>query len=151
MPTIRVRSLGEFQRVLKRDLKAIEGKFQKAVRKAATRGARAVRKEAPEATGGLRQSIFAQHTDKTSTIAVASPIAEVILKGSRPHMPPVGAILKWVEAKGLASGKDAESMAWAIALDIAEYGTQPNPFIQRALPRLNEIMRDELDKVIREN
>lgn len=37
-------------------------------------------------------------------------------------MPPVQVILEWVNSRGIASGKEAESMAWAIAKAIEREG-----------------------------
>jgi hypothetical protein len=44
--------------------------------------------------------------------------------GRKPgKMPPVSMLEEWVINKGLASGDDARSMAWAIAIKIAREGT----------------------------
>jgi len=38
--------------------------------------------------------------------------------------PPRQNILKWIERKGIATGKDAESMSYAVMANIAKLGTQ---------------------------
>jgi len=61
--------------------------------------------------------------------------------GTRPHMPPVGAIAK--------SMKVSMSEAWPIALAIKRYGTRPHPFLvptaQEKYPNLPLRIRAELE------
>lgn len=147
MTTVRCRSLGEFQRALARDVTAFERGLRSALRKTANRGARVIQKEAPVDLGGLRNSITAVHTPATSYIRVSSPITKIILRGSRPHMPPVEPLIGWVTRRGFASGVEAEKLAWAIARHIAQHGTRPNPFIDRAMPRVHEIADVEIRRV----
>jgi len=71
--------------------------------------------------------------------------AEYIEYGTDPRerMPPVDAIERWVKRKGIASGKDARGVAFAIAKSIQKSGTQPQPFLR---PARNEadVRKDEL-------
>lgn len=63
-------------------------------------------------------------------------------------MPPVEPIRAWVEAKGIASGKEAERAAWAIAKTIAKFGTK-KPASNFAKDGIEKGQRDFQQKVIR--
>lgn len=63
------------------------------------------------------------------------PYAMAVEKGSRPHMPPVNNIAKWIVAKNNTAGfyieeKNIESVAWAIALEINRKGTASTRFFE---------------------
>jgi len=44
-------------------------------------------------------------------------------KGTKPHMPPVEPIDRWIQAKGLNLN------AWAVAMNIKKFGTRAQPFL----------------------
>lgn len=70
---------------------------------------------------------------------VGTPIeyAEAVELGTRPHFPPVAPIQDWVESKLGLQGKEARSVAFAIATKISKVGTKPQ-YIVRDQVRANE-------------
>lgn len=70
----------------------------------------------------------------------------------RERMPPVDAIERWVERKGIAKGKNIRSTAFAIARSIQKNGTRPQPFLRparnEANVRKNEIMQKAVKRVL---
>lgn len=80
--------------------------------------------------------------------------AEYIEYGTDPRerMPPVDAIERWVRRKGIASGKDARGVAFAIARSIQKNGTEPHPFLRPARNeadvRKEEIMQKAMKRVL---
>lgn len=58
-----------------------------------------------------------------------------LINGRRPgKQPPVQALIDWVNQKGIASGKKADSIGYAIAKSIGEEGTEPNPDLLMTIP-----------------
>lgn len=58
------------------------------------------------------------------------PYWKYLDKGTKPHMPPVDAIAKWVEVK--INPPEVNNLAWAIATKIKKEGTKPHPFFDKA-------------------
>lgn len=56
-------------------------------------------------------------------------------------MPPVSVLMDWVKAN--ISGKDLQSIAYAIAKSIGENGIRPRPFIDKMTDLLGEIIAEE--------
>ena len=110
MREIHVRGgIKEFNRVLKKDIKALERQIAGATRKTARQGAAHVRRNVPVAFSQLRDSV---HTEG-SRIVVDSPHAASAEVGSRPHMPPLAPLIAWVRLRGmqgLASQKQIARM-----------------------------------------
>jgi hypothetical protein len=57
--------------------------------------------------------------------------AAAVHNGTRPHFPPVAALLGWVKRHGMPPGA-----AYAIARKIGEVGTEAHPFLTTALRRV---------------
>lgn len=55
--------------------------------------------------------------------------------GTRPHWPPVEALIPWVVAKMGLSGKAAERRAFLVARGISRHGTKANPYHVRTLDK----------------
>ena len=73
----------------------------------------------------IRQSAF-------SSKGYAYGIA--IRGGTKPHFPPVAALIPWVIKKlGITNEKEARSVAFVIARKISKVGTKANPYHERAL------------------
>lgn len=50
--------------------------------------------------------------------------APAVEMGAKPHMPPVQPLVEWAEVVLGLDGKEAQQVAWAIALKIARKGTE---------------------------
>jgi len=76
-------------------------------------------------TYGLSNSKLAKNIKykiKDQLVVISMPTYGYFLdEGTKPHMPPVDAIKKWADNKGLN--------AWAVAMNIKKYGTKAKPFI----------------------
>jgi hypothetical protein len=128
--------------------------LQRPVRKALYRMGLAVQgeaaKRAPVGVGGgagLRGSI--------STTVDSAPLPRFVKVGpgvrygaavefgSRPHMPPVSALIDWVRLKAARGSPNPERIAWAIAKTIARRGTRPHPYmapgLQAARSKINSL------------
>ena len=91
---------------------------------------RAVKLKTPEGAGPihLRDSIHPKVSMPGKSVKglLGTPLAhgESVELGTKPHFPPIGPIQHWVEKKLGISGKEAKSVAFAIAITIARRGTK---------------------------
>jgi len=74
------------------------------------------------ASGDLVTNITPKFTEDSVSLDMLD-YAEYVDGGTRPHMPPVDPIKKWVQQKGL------NISPWAIAINIKKYGTKAHPFL----------------------
>lgn len=65
-------------------------------------------------------------------------------------MPPVSMIFQWLKKKRIGKEKERNSLAWAIARDIAENGTEAHPFLQPAFEKFKGKIRLFMQNVINE-
>lgn len=90
-------------------------------------------------TGFLLRSGILLPTKQGMIINYSAPYAWQIEKGRMPgSMPPVEALEKWVRRKMQVPRKEQRKTAWAIAMKIKKYGTQPQPFIEPALLKVSK-------------
>lgn len=86
-------------------------------------------KEATEVPRGVSGSLAKSLKQVVTDIAaVIGPDHKLnyplyVVKGTKPHMPPVDAITAWADAKGINP--------WALAMSIKQKGTKANPFVER--------------------
>lgn len=103
----------------------------------------ALRKETPVgATGKLRSSTVFQILGKGEDMRLEirqsafSPggyaYGVAVRQGTRPHFPPVAALIPWVVKKlGIGDAKQARTVAFLIARKISKVGTKANPYHDR--------------------
>ena len=108
-----------------------------------------IRDEAPEASGELKESI-------SHEVSISGPIVELTISAA-PHarfvelgrkagkFPPVDAIRKWCETKGIDS-----RAAFPIARSIAKNGITPKRFIRNATTRNEDLVRSEVTRIVGE-
>ena len=110
-------------------------------------------KPAAVSTGNLVNAIFSEFQTAPGilgrVVVAAGPPADVyaapVETGSRPHMPPVSALLLWVQKKfGIEDEKQALSIAWAVAKTIKKRGTEGHQMFERAF----EVLEDEAPGII---
>lgn len=97
-----------------------------------------------------------------------APYAGALEAGSRPHRPPFEPILRWVVRKfGLkmqnkSSSKrgfedlgdvpeETRAVAWAVCEKIAQEGTEGNWMVRDNLPKLERILKREVEKRLRQS
>ncbi len=85
----------------------------------------------------LRDTIHGKVGTSGKTVAgiLGTPVeyGEPVELGTKPHFPPVGPLTFWVEKKLGYSGKEAESIAFAIAKTISKRGTKGAKMFKKAL------------------
>jgi hypothetical protein len=97
-------------------------------------------------TGILANAIsfrVAREVGISRVVVFAMPPADVYVDpveyGSRPHMPPVSALLMWVERKfHTGTEKAALKIAWAIAVKMSKRGVRPFQMFARAFAVLEK-------------
>ena len=96
MTVYTVKSIREFHSLFEQHMKQKERSIKRAIARLARTAAQEIRKNAPEAFGPLRESVHATDT----SVIVDAPYAASVELGSRPHMPPLDAIIAWVKKRG---------------------------------------------------
>lgn len=104
----------------------------------------------PVDRGAYRASWQVEEEKDAVLIFSDAPHAPWIERGTRPHMPPVSAIEKWVVRKKLAKGKKARGIAFAIALHIKAKGTPPKKVLNRSMPGIEKLIDEAVGKAVRE-
>lgn len=121
-------------------------------------------KPAAKATGNLAGSITASFTREATMmrevigvrpVNQANVYAAPVETGTRPHMPPVSALVLWVKQKFHdVDEKSAVSIAWAVAKKISKVGTSGHEMFSRALAEIEPIAPDwigaEIDAALAE-
>ena len=101
--------------------------------------------EAPVNTAYLKDNINYKVEDDR-VIFIAPIYALYLENGAKPHMPPVDAIKHWAHLKFGLNGKELNQAAWAISINMARHGMQPNPFISRAV---NQYLVSDIQEAFR--
>lgn len=119
MPTRHVK-IEDLAGEIQKDLRTVQLRVLGATWKTAKRGADICRAAAPKAFGGLGDSIHDIPLSTGAIIRADAPHAAAIENGSKPHMPPVAAIEKWVKLRGAQALegsrlKSARAMGKALA------------------------------------
>jgi hypothetical protein len=109
---------------------------------------REVQDAMPVAGGTLRQSVFHEEEIQDTAVMglVATPLnyGPAVELGTKPHFPPVEALIDWVRTKlHVTDERTAKGIAFAIARKISRVGTpEQRPFgrvYQAQLPQVNAI------------
>ena len=75
------------------------------------------------------------------------PYGVAVRKGTRPHFPPIAALIPWVVKKlGISDAKQARTVAFLIARKISKVGTKPNPYHDRAFQSQVGMIRQVLSE-----
>lgn len=113
-------SLDQLGDMVRSDLRKLDKDVVRAaIRRAAKRGVDICQAAAPAAFEELRKSIHAIPTDDGALIRADAPHAAAVEHGSRPHMPPVEPLVRWVELRGIqgvtgSRARPAHAMARAL-------------------------------------
>lgn len=112
---------------------------------------RGVQERTPTATGLLRSS---EHNVETVVEPfgveglVGSPLnyAQPVDLGTRPHFPPVAALMDWVKLKlGITDEKEARSVAFLVARKISKEGTKGAEMFGQAFAAMEPQVRQIFD------
>lgn len=107
-----------------------------------------------KASGALAASYM--HIEQVSETGVIGMVtsnlnyAEPVELGTRPHFPPIAALIDWVVQKLDVPEKDARNVAYLVARKISREGTRPQLMFTRALeqqqPAVGNIFEAALDR-----
>ena len=100
---------------------------------------RNTRELAPHDTGALQRSILAEEEYPTSKVIVNSPYGAAMEYGTRPHFPPIDAITKWANKKGINP--------YALAFSISKKGTKAHPYFQPGIEKSKPYINSQLNQV----
>jgi hypothetical protein len=91
----------------------------------------------PAASGMTRASIASDaFTTPVGVIGITAsnqPAAAFVELGTRPHMPPIAPIQRWVQDRLGLTGAEGKRVAWLVARKIARQGTKPQKIFERTL------------------
>lgn len=128
---------------LLRDFKEAGGNAQPLVKQFLTNSVIEVQKNtrdlAPHFTGGLQRSIQVEESYPSAKVKVNSPYGLYVEEGTNPHMPPVAALQRWADSKGIN--------AWALAMSIKKKGTKAHPFFKPGIEKSQEYINQQLNYV----
>ncbi|SDD56114.1 hypothetical protein SAMN05192589_107116 [Paracidovorax valerianellae] len=98
---------------------------------------REVKDRLPRVTGMTAASVasdaFATPVGVIGTVGSSQPSATFLELGTRPHMPPVEALIPWVRAVLGVDRKRERSVAFLVARKIARKGTKAKPHFADAI------------------
>jgi hypothetical protein len=115
---------------------------------------------APKYSGQTRGSLdplspysLAKATPTEAVIGTKYYIGVVREFGTKPFWPPQESVAKWVRDKGIASGSEAERVAFFVRKKIAQKGIKGKHFIwggaQEAMKKATEIMEQAAEKLLK--
>jgi hypothetical protein len=97
----------------------------------------------------VREASLCREIISVSPSVGADVYAAPVETGARPHMPPVSALLPWIQKKfGIEDEKQAMSLAWAVATSMRKKGTQGHEMFSRALADLEPLAVPILEREI---
>lgn len=96
-----------------------------------------IQERTPAAQGTLKESFIAQDVTRLADgvigqVGTSLNYAVPVELGTRPHFPPIAAIMDWVKVKFGVTGPAGERIAFAIARKIAKRGTKGAHMVQHA-------------------
>ena len=102
-----------------------------------------------EATGQLFQSLSPtmKITEMFYKFGFLASYAEYVNAGTKPHMPPKGALIEWVKIRFGVDDKEAKGLDYVIRKKIARRGTQGKKFMEEGINSVN--VENELRTLIR--
>lgn len=101
MTTVRRLKSSEFAEQFARDIAAIRTRLVAAAHETASTGAKLVAQGAPNAFGELADGIVPIELSNGAKIRSTAPHSAAVEVGSRPHMPPVAPLVRWVKLRGM--------------------------------------------------
>lgn len=137
---------------------AIQIGEQNGLEKIGLRGEELVKSRTPVgATANLISGVFSELqrgpvlSEVISVHGPAAQYAAAVELGARPHMPPIDALVLWVQKKlHVSNEKQALSIAWALAKSIKKRGMQGDQMFEEAFEQLKEEAPDILEREIAE-
>lgn len=105
-----------------------------AIQTSAATAAAILRAAAPKASKELSRSIKVHYVGDVAEVVVEAPHAAAVELGCKPHMPPLGPLMRWAEI--VKHGENPRDVAWKVARAISERGLRPTWFVRSSLPKI---------------
>jgi hypothetical protein len=123
----------------------------RAIRNAATAGAEALATVAPVGVSGqFKTKLRAENHEHGAAIVDDAPYAGIIELGARPHWAPLRPLFEWFRYKLALADNDAWRAAHALQQRIASVGQKPTYFFRKRLRVLRKILREEVERALKE-
>lgn len=138
-----IKNLDEIERMFKKAPGKMLDGIHKAIQRSILIIERNAKREAPvnKGTGGgtLRQSIKSKMSGRaTGEVSVEAKYAMFVHEGTRPH------VIRPTRMKALANTREGKFFGRLVM----HPGTQPNPFLERAVKQSEDDINREFDKII---
>lgn len=148
---IDVQGMKELEAQLARNPRVVLEELEAAVTEADLLLEREVKENMPTAHGTLRASVFHEETVGDANVIglVGTPLnyAVPVELGTKPHFPPVDALIDWVKVKfGISSDKEARGAAFLVARKISRVGTKEQRPFGRAFQAAESQVRAIFDR-----
>lgn len=161
--TTKTVTLRQFGTEFRRDFRNMAIDVERGLTRAALRGVAPVATDTPSMDGTARAGWAVRRSPHGAELYNDTPHAGILEEGSRPHMPPIMPILRWVVGKWGAdleggkkniesledASKEARSVAWGVAKQIAREGTKANHMVLDNLDTLAGFAKDEVEKILK--
>lgn len=98
--------------------------------------------------GELAASVVTRNLPDGAIVEVQAPHAEFVDQGTRPHMPPIAPLASWAMRKFGVGEKEANAIAWGVALSIKVNGTDPVHFMQKAFAKAKPMIKREVARAL---
>jgi hypothetical protein len=125
MITLEIVGLKKLQNAVKKYPAIATTNINIAIRKTLTSIERDARQNAPKDQGALKANWGNEFGTLKGSLFSKQDYAVFVHEGTRPHMPPMGAITPWANRHGIPP--------FLVARSIARHGTKANPFLFKAL------------------
>lgn len=104
--------------------------YEREVKDAMPRGATGL------TAASISSDVFSQPQGVLGVVGSSQPSAAFVEFGTKPHMPPVDALVPWVRSVLGINGPEARSVAFLVARKIAAKGTRAQKPFEKTLQRL---------------
>lgn len=136
MIQVKINGLNKLTKIAQQYPAVSEKYINKAISLSLLRILGAEKVEAPFGVSGLLRDNWQTSFGRfEGSIKALAPYAAYVHEGTAPHMPPVDQITPWANKKGISP--------WAIAMSIKKKGTKANPFLKRAVDKVQHDIEGE--------
>ena len=101
MTTVRRLKASEFAEQFARDMATLRARLVTATHETASTGAKLVAQGAPRAFGEIADGVVDIPLASGAKVRSTAPHSAAVEVGSRPHMPPVAPLVRWVKLRGM--------------------------------------------------
>lgn len=101
MTTVRRLKSSEFAEQFAKDMAVVRARLVTATHEAASTGAKLVAQGAPRAFGEIADGVVSIELTNGAKIRSTAPHSAAVEVGSRPHMPPILPLVRWVKLRGM--------------------------------------------------